>query len=159
MILDIVCLILPFLVGMVFFIKILISIVPVYRKAKQSGLLKFHLRHGMIYYILCAVGIFCEIAAIVSYLKTNDLWHVISCIGYILMITACAVSAMGYITNDGWYGILDKHPQKIVSKTGNHELWFYFAGNKNNCLFLHIPDTPENRQKFRELLIRKEELL
>ncbi len=149
---DMFFLILPFLTGIVFFIKILISIIPVYRKAKQSGILKFHLRYGRFYYILCAIGIFCEIAAIVSYLQTNDLWHIISCIGYILMITICAVSAMGYITNDGWYGIFDKHPQKIVSKTGNHELWFYFAGSKNNDLFLHLPDTPQNRQKFRELL-------
>jgi len=159
MTLDSICLILPFLIGIAFLINMLINIIPVYRKAKQSGILKFHLRHGRFYYILCAVGIFCEMIVIVSYLKTNDLWHIISCIGYILMITACAVSAMGYITNDGWYGILDKHPQKIVSKTGNHELWFYFAGNKNNDLFLHIPDTPQNRQKFRNLLIRKEEVL
>ena len=153
---DIIFLILPFPAGIVLFISILINSVPVYRKAKQSGILKFHFQHGRFYYILCAVGIFCEITATVIYLKENDFWHVISCIGYILMLTVCAVSATGYITNDGWYGIGDKRPRKLISKTGNHELWFYF---ENNHLFLHLPDTPENRQKFKELLIRKEEVL
>ncbi|GEM_PF-5163001 len=150
---------LTFLAGMLLFAYTLICLPLTYRKAKKSGIVKFHFRHGRFYYILGSVVIFWGIALLTYYIQQADFWHVIFYIGYILVMIICAVSEMGYITNDGWYGINDKHPRKLISKTGNHELWFYFAGSKNNYLFLHIPDTPENRQKFRELLIRKEELL
>ena len=128
----------------------LVNAAVTYQKARKSGILKFCTRFGKWYYLLIILFVCLWIYAAFRY-GLKPLY-----IAFPMLLGVNALVTTGYLTSEGWYGIGDKRPRKLISKTGNHELWFYF---ENNYLFLHIPDTPQNRQKFRELLIRKEEVL
>lgn len=62
---------------------------------------------------------------------------------------------MGFVTKEGWLGMTERKPRRLIPAEKDHELQFFIGKTKDKPL-LRVPDTPENREKYAALLDRDE---